>query len=199
MKKLSKVSVAAIAAAALVLGSCNKGAQNTTTETKTETATAPATGEMKIAYIVYDSIFTQYEFCKESRNILEKKQKNIQATVGKKEKALQDAASKFEQDIRANKYTQQQAEGVQANLQKQAYDLQMLKENLLSTYAKEEEKLNKELMDDIQKFIADFNKDGKYAYILSKMGDNILYGAPQFNITDEVIDGLNKAYKSKKK
>ena len=33
--------------------------------------------------------------------------------------------------------------------------------------------------------------------ILTKQGDNILLADPAFDITDEVIAGLNKAYKPK--
>ncbi len=199
MKTFGKFGVAAIAAAALVLGSCNNGTQKNAAPAQTETATAAANSELKIGYIVYDSIFTQYEFCKESKAALEKKLQNIQATVTKKEKALQAAAAKFEQDVRSNKYTsQQQAQSVQAGIEKQAYDLQILKENLMNSYAKEEEKLNKQLQEDIDSFIKKYNKDGKYTYIITKMGDNILYGAPQLNITAEVIEGLNKAHKAKK-
>ena len=75
----------------------------------------------------------------------------------------------------------------------------MLEANLLKSYQEEENKFNIALQDSISNFIKEFNKDKKYTYILSKMGDNILYGAPENNITEEVIKGLNKAYKPSKK
>ena len=43
--------------------------------------------------------------------------------------------------------------------------------------------------------LANYNKDKKYALILSKAGDNILYADKAYDITNEVIAGLNKAYK----
>ena len=200
MKKLGKLSFAAVAASALVMFSCNSGSQNNAAESNTAAATATATNsDIKIAYVEVDSIMTQYEFCKQSKVILEKKQQNIQSTLTKKQQALQSAAVKFEQDVRANKYTQQQAEGVQANLQKQSYDMQMLEGNLLKSYQEEENKFNIALQDSIKNFIREYNKDKKYTYILTKMGDNILYGAPECDITAEVIKGLNKAYKPNKK
>ena len=37
--------------------------------------------------------------------------------------------------------------------------------------------------------------DKKFSIILSKSGDNLLYADKAFDITSEVIAGLNKAYK----
>ena len=52
------------------------------------------------------------------------------------------------------------------------------------------------LRDSIQHYLAVYNKDKKYSLILSKAGDNILYADKAYDITNEVISGLNKAYKS---
>lgn len=199
MKKFGKLGVAAVAAASFVMFSCNNGAQNNAPETKAQAAVASTDGAMKIAYIEVDSIMTQYEFCKEYSKILEKKGQNIDATINKKQQTLQTAAAKFEQDVRANKYTQQQAEGIQANLQKQAYDLEMLKQKLANDFVKEQQKYDTALRDSIHNFLNVYNKDKKYSLILSKAGDNILYADKAFEITDEVIKGLNKAYKPSKK
>ena len=55
---------------------------------------------------------------------------------------------------------------------------------------------NDGLRDSLQHFLAVYNKDKKYDMILTKQGDNILYAAKRFDITDDVINGLNKRYKS---
>ena len=44
-------------------------------------------------------------------------------------------------------------------------------------------------------FLNAYNKDKKYDIILTKQGDNILYAAKRFDITSDVINGLNKRYK----
>ncbi len=44
-------------------------------------------------------------------------------------------------------------------------------------------------------FLDAYNKDKKYDLILTKQGDNILYAAKRFDITNDVINGLNKRYK----
>ncbi|WP_418878117.1 OmpH family outer membrane protein [Xylanibacter rarus] len=191
MKKIIR-SAAVVALMSLVVASCNKQAPKVE-EKSASTNTANA--GMKIAYIEVDSIMSQYKFCKEYSLILEKKSQNIQNTINAKGRSLQAAAAKFQQDIQNNKYTQQQAEAVQAGLQKQNADLQALQQRLGAEFQAETEKFNKALRDSIQHYLDVYNKDKKFSLILSKAGDNILYADKTYDITNEVIAGLNKAYK----
>ena len=47
--------------------------------------------------------------------------------------------------------------------------------------------------------LKEYTKDKKYTIVLAKSGDNILYADKACDITDEVVKGLNKAYKGMKK
>ena len=181
-----------VAFAAIVMVSCNNQAPKV--DEKPTEQNAPT--ELKLAFVEVDSIMTQYTFCKEKSADLEKKGNNIQNTLAQKQQALQNAAVKFQQDIQANKYTQQQAEAVQAGLQKQNNDLQALNQRLTAEFQAETEKFNEELRKNIQAYLAEYNKDKKYSIIFSKQGDNILYADKAYDITKEVVAGLNKAYKA---
>ena len=138
-------------AAACVLASCNNQAPKM--DEKSQSSDSAAT-EMKIAYVEVDSIMSQYQFCKEYSKILEKKSQNIQNTINQKGQSLQAAAVKFQQDIQNNKYTQQQAEAVNAGLQKQQADLQALQQRLGNEFQAETDKFNEALRDSIQHFLA---------------------------------------------
>ncbi len=189
MKKVI-CSAAVVALMSLVAASCNKQAPKVDEK---PAAAASAGTDMKIAFIEVDSIMSQYKFCKEYSAILEKKGQNIQNTISSKGRSLQNAVAKFQQDIQNNKYTQQQAEAVQAGLQKQDADLRELQQRLGAEFQAETDKFNKALRDSIQHYLAIYNKDKKYSLILSKAGDNILYADKAYDITNEVISGLNKA------
>lgn len=183
-----------LAIAVMALASCNNEASKV--EEKSANQTAPT--ELKIAYVEVDSLMTQYTFCKEQSELLEKKSQNIQNTLNQKGQSLQAAAMKFQQDVQNNKYTQQQAEAVQASLQKQQGDLQNLQQRLGAEFQAETEKFNKALRDSLNHYLAQYNKAKKYTLILTKQGDNILYADKSYDITNDVIAGLNKAYKPSK-
>ena len=188
------LAVAFVATAALT--ACDKS--NPQMDKKPENANKTAVaGDLKIAYVEVDSIMSQYKFCKEYSLILQKKGQNIQNTLAKKQEALQAAVANFQQKVQQNAYTREQAEAINAGLQKQGNDLQVLNQRLSTEFQNETDKFNKALRDSIQHYLAVYNKDKKYSIIFSKQGDNLLYADKAYDITNEIIAGLNKAYKGK--
>lgn len=182
--------------ATVALTACDKS--NPQMDKKPENANKSAVaGDLKIAYVEVDSIMSQYKFCKEYSLILQKKGQNIQNTLAKKQEALQAAVANFQQKVQQNAYTREQAEAINAGLQKQGNDLQILNQRLSTEFQNETDKFNKALRDSIQHYLAVYNKDKKYSIIFSKQGDNLLYADKAYDITNEIVAGLNKAYKSK--
>lgn len=192
MKKTILKTSAVAALALLTMASCNKS--NPQVDEKSDNVQKAPT-ELKIAYVEVDSIMSQYKYCKDYSQILQKKGQNIQNTLGAKQQQLQAAAANFQQKVQQNAYTREQAEAIQAGLQKQNDDLQALNQRLSNEFQSETTKYNKALRDSIQNFLAKYNKDKKYTLILSKAGDNLLYADKTYDITNEVIAGLNKSYK----
>lgn len=186
-------TLALAAMTTLAFTSCNK--QNSQAENKSESNTKAAPTSLKIAYVEVDSIMSQYKFCKDYSLILQKKGQNIQSTLASKQQALQAAAANFQQKVQQNAYTREQAEAIQAGLQKQSADLQGLNQRLSNEFQVETEKYNAALRDSLRHFLNEYNKDKKYSLILSKAGDNLLYADKAFDITNDVVAGLNKAYK----
>ena len=183
------------AAAIVALASCNN--ESPKMDEKPAADDAGQGGSVKIAYVEVDSLMTQYEFCKEFTLILEKKSTNARNTLNSKGQALQSAMANFQQKLQNNGFTsREQAEGQQAAIQRQQQSLQELQARLENELAQETQKYNAGLRDSLSHFLDAYNKDKKYDLILTKQGDNILYAAKRFDITADVINGLNKRYKS---
>ena len=182
-------------AAIVALASCN----NASPKMDDQPADADSLGGtgLKIAYVEVDSLMTQYEFCKDFTLVLQKKSNNARNTLNQKGQQLQSAMNNFQQKLNNNGFTsREQAESQQAAIQRQQNDLQQLQARLENELANETATYNEGLRDSLQHFLAKYNKDKKYDLILTKQGDNILYAAKRFDITADVINGLNKAYKS---
>ncbi|MDD7708787.1 MAG: OmpH family outer membrane protein [Prevotella sp.] len=194
-KKTILRTVALAFVATMGMTSCDKS--NPQMDQKANASAKAAAGDMKIAYVEVDSIMSQYKFCKEYSLILQKKGQNIQNTLAQKQQALQAAAANFQLKVQQNAYTREQAEGVNASLQKQNNDLQILNQRLSAEFQNETDQFNKALRDSIQHYLASYNKDKKYSIIFSKQGDNLLYADKAYDITNEIVAGLNKAYKGK--
>ncbi|MBR4363338.1 MAG: OmpH family outer membrane protein [Prevotella sp.] len=155
-----------------------------------------ATTELKIAYIEVDSLMTQYNFAKDKSLELQKKSNNARNTLTQKGNQLQAAAANFQQKLQNNGFqSREQAAGVQAAIERQQRDLQELQARLETELANETAKFNDALRDSLSNFLKAYNKDKKYTMILSKAGDNILMADKKYDITQDVINGLNKRYK----
>lgn len=192
---MKKYVLSAMAVAAMMV-SCNNAAPK-----MDEQPSAGNSGDgMKIAYVEVDSLMTQYTFAKDYTVTLEKKSNNARNTLNQKGNALQAAVNNFQQKLNNNGFqSREQAEGVQAAIQRQQSDLQQLQARLENELASETAKFNQALRDSLNNFLEAYNKDKKYDLILSKAGDNILFASKKFDITQDVINGLNKRYKPGKK
>jgi outer membrane protein len=139
---------------------------------------------------------TQYDFAKYYSVTLQKKSNNARNTLNQKGSALQAAMANFQQKLNNNGFqSREQAASQQAAIERQQRDLQELQARLEGELAQETAKFNEALRDSLQNFLKAYNQDKKYDLILSKAGDNILMGNKKFDITQDVINGLNKRYK----
>ena len=151
---------------------------------------------LKIAYVEVDSLMTQYDFAKDYSVTLQKKSNNARNTLTTKGNALQAAVNNFQQKLNNNGFTsREQAASQQAAIERQQRDLQELQARLENELASETAKFNETLRDSLQNFLKDYNKDKQFSLILTKQGDNILLADKRFDITNDVINGLNKRYK----
>lgn len=182
------------AVSALLLMSCNNSSSKM--DEQPASGQPVATTGMKIAYVEVDSLMSQYNFCKDFTLVLQKKSNNARNTLNQKGQQLQAAMNNFQQKLNNNSFTsREQAETAQAAIQRQQENLQELQNRLGSELDAETAKYNTALRDSLQNFLKDYNKTKKYDLILSKAGDNILFADKRYDITMDVINGLNKRYK----
>lgn len=184
-----------VLALAAVMASCNNASPKM--DEKPQAAGAENVGGMKIAFVEVDSLMTQYNFAKDYSVTLQKKSNNARNTLTQKSNELQAAVSNFQQKLQNNGFTsREQAASVQQGIERRQRDLQELQARLESELASETQKFNEALRDSLNSFLASYNKDKQFDLILSKAGDNILFADRKFDITKDIINGLNKRYKS---
>ena len=189
-----KKNVFGALASVAVLASCNNASPKM--DEKPQAAGTESSTGMKIAYVEVDSLMTQYDFAKDYSVTLQKKSNNARNTLTQKGNQLQAAVNNFQQKLNNNGFTsREQAASVQAAIERQQRDLQELQVRLESELANETQKFNEALRDSLNNFLTSYNKDKKYDLILSKAGDNILFADHKYDITKDIINGLNKRYK----
>ena len=194
MKRLNYLVNGLAALALIVLFSqCAGKADNQTTNAS---AQAAGLSGMKIAYVEIDTLLAKYNYCVDLNEAMVKKSENVRLTLNQKAKDLDRQKQEFQTKVQNNAYlTQERAQQEYNRIAKLEQDLQNLGNKLQAELMSENEKNSLQLRDSINSFLKTYNKDKGYSLIISNTGfDNLLYADPAFNITQEIVDGLNARY-----
>ena len=148
---------------------------------------------MPIAYLNVDSLLVNYTFAQEASERLMKKQEDARLKLNTKARTLQNEMADFQRKLENNAFlSRERAEKEQQRLLTKQQELQELEAQLTEDIMLENQKLNMQLADTLTNFLKEFNADGRFHVILSNSAkDNVLMAAEQYDITTQVIDGLN--------
>ena len=175
---------------------------------KTANADVEAQGELlPIAVVNTDSILTHYTLAVESSDKLQSQYEESMVKLDSRAKAFQKEYETFQQDVlnfqkklEANAFlSRERAESEQQRLQKKEQqllakqqELENLRQKLSNDFLAQQNELTMQLQDSLQLFLRDYNADGHLHLIIN---DAVLLNkAAGYDVTDEVIEGLNARY-----
>ena len=164
-----------------------------------ETVAAEQTDVMPVAYLNVDSLLMNYTFAQEASDKLMSKQEDARVKMNTKLRTFQNEVADFQRKLENNAFmSRERAEKEQQRLAKKEQELQELEAKLTQDIMIENQKLNQQLADSLNNFLQIFNADGRYHVILSNSAkDNVLMANEQYDITNEVVNGLNARYSGK--
>lgn len=186
---INVVLVAAVAALFVIFYSDKKTAPS-------EVVVAESSEVMPVAYLNVDSLLANYTFAQEASDKLMSKQEDARVKMNTKLRTFQNEVADFQRKLENNAFlSRERAEKEQQRLAKKEQELQELEAKLTQDIMLENQKLNLQLADSLTNFLQLFNADGRYHIILSNTAkDNVLMAGEQYDITDDVIEGLNARY-----
>lgn len=200
MKRINYLMSGLVAFALIVLFAQCAGKSENQSANNASSQAAGLSG-MKIAFVEVDTLLAKYNFCIDLNEAMVKKSENVRLTLNQKAAELEKQKREFQTKYENNAYlSQERAQQEYNRIAKQEQDLQALSNKLQSELMSENEKNSLQLRDSINAFLKEYNKDKKYSMIFSNTGfDNLLYADDVYNITQEILDGLNARYSSPKK
>lgn len=166
--------------------------------TSETTAVPVAEGtQMPIAYLNVDSLLAHYTFAQEAQEKLMSKQEDARLKLNQNARTLQSEMADFQKKYENNAFlSAERAQSEYQRLQKKQQDLEDLENKLAQDIMMENQKLNIQLADSLSAFLKDYNADGRYQIIMSNNAkDNILMAADIYDITNEIVSGMNARYK----
>ncbi len=142
-----------------------------------------------------------YTFAKEINEQLMNKEEASRADLNERAKIFRQDAAEFQRKVQNNGFlNMERAQSEQQRLGKAEQDLQQLSQRLSNELMGEQEKLNRQLRDTLVNYLDIFATDKPYKMILSNtLGDNVLYGVKDVDVTNQIVDGLNARHAESKK
>lgn len=154
---------------------------------------------VSIGFVNSDTIMENYSLVKNMKDSLEAKQTKAEASFTAQQTAFENSVLDYQTKMKANLLSIDEATKTEKLLTQQQEYLYQLNEELSIKLAEEEVKLNTMLQDSIMNFLKRYNKKYNFDYILGfAPGSGILYANDSLDITNDVLEGLNKDYKSEK-
>ena len=106
---------------------------------------------------------------------------------------VQDAQYKFEKGL----VTRAEAEQLQQQLGTEEQSLMTLQNQYAQELQEEGLVRNRRMLDMIEQYVNELSQTTGYSYVYSySFGGNLIYGAEAYNITTQVVAGLNEKFKT---
>ena len=181
---------------AIVLGFNQCANNNNNAPSPSAPSGAAGSSNMKISYVEIDSLLTKYNFWNDLNEQMIKKEENIRTTLNEKGRKLEKEAQEFQRKYENNGFiSPERAQQEYQRIQKQQQELAELQQKLSEELAAENQKNSLQMRDSINSFLKVYNQTKGYDLNISNTGfDNLLYANPAYNITNEIVEGLNARY-----
>lgn len=178
------------------VSACNQDVSDNETKTeKTPRSSSDTSGSsgFRVAFIYGDTINEKYNFLIDAQDELEQESKLMDERLRKKLQRAEGRARELQQQ--AATMTQMQMQEAQLELQNLDLEMQQFQESLANEFRQREVKLQQQYVNKVDSFLLQFNSDDRFDMILNfQRGGNLLWMNDAFDITDEVLEGLNAAY-----
>jgi outer membrane protein len=156
----------------------------------------PIVNNLRMAYFNLDSLEAHYLYFKDVLDQVKGKENEMNAELSSMEKSYQKKISEWQKKAPTMSQTEgQEAQQEYAQMQ-QSY--QIRKQSLQESLLKHNEDLKTDIRKKIEDYLKEYNKLRGYNYIISYDANSFIYLRDTANnITDDLVGGLNAAYKKK--
>ena len=170
---------------------------NASTGSTAATSGAAAAGK-KMVYVQADSLLKNYEYYKDFQKEFESKGFQLENDLGNRARSFQNEVTFFQQKAQQGGMTQEQGQSVQAQLAKKEQEITQYRDGQLRKLEGERMKKTEEFYVGIYEYFKRYNKENGYEVVFGySKGGGILFADPALDVTQKIVDGLNKEYKEK--
>lgn len=155
-----------------------------------------ASGSFKIAYFVEDSLQSGFEYYSEQVKELAAKQQQIRSQLLAERNAFGEKVKEYQS--KGQTMTQMEAAKANQDIEQRQKTMQANEQEKSQTFEEQRFKVGQDIRTKIEAFLKEYNKNKTYAFVLSSSSEIIYYKDSTYDITKDLIKGLNEKYPKKK-
>lgn len=157
-----------------------------------------ANANFRIAYFDIDSLQTHYDYYKDALSQMKQREGAVNAELQELKTRYQRRIMELQQ--KGPSMSQTEGEAAQREVNEMDQNYRQRESSLQDKLHNQQLELMKDLRKQIEDYLKEYNKGKDYAFILSyEPGFLMYYKDSAYNITPDLIRGLNDQYKNKKK
>ena len=158
----------------------------------------PAVKTGSIAFVNSEVLLQNYDLVTKLSNQLDKQKQNKDADFTKRQSEYEQEAAYFQQQVQAQSISEQSAQEIYQQLMAKQEELYALQQKYSNELGQLEFEMNVTLLDSVRNYLERMNKKSKFDYILNlDATGNIFVAKDTFDITPQVIKGLNQEFQLK--
>ncbi|NBY24909.1 MAG: OmpH family outer membrane protein [Chitinophagaceae bacterium] len=158
-------------------------------------AKATPAGPFKMAYFEMDSVEANFELVKELKDELLKKEQGIEQEMQKMANNMQQRYNYYQQQANTGLMNQSQSDAAGRELRNLDEQMKNRKQALDAEYGDFVMRRQNEIKAKIEEYLREYNNASSYTYIVSYEPGLFYYKDTAYNITADLVKGLNERYK----
>ncbi len=151
--------------------------------------------DISIAFFSMDSVMNKWDLYFSYQQDLAKSQAEMEAEFAGKTESFYQRVQDAQYKIQRQLVTRTEAEQLQQQLAAEEQELMALQNQYAADLQEQGMVKNRLMMDMIERYVTKISQERGYSYVYSyQFGGNLIYGAKPYDITDQIVAGLNETY-----
>jgi outer membrane protein len=178
--------------------SSKKGNGGETVVSRRVLDTSSSVNAYRIAYFDIDSITNNYQYCVDVKTDLEKVKEAIEKRVTARQNEFDMAYGRLQERAAAKNLTEAEMSRERQILEEKQQDVSAERDKGTIDFEQKRKIFELQIKENIVEFLREYNTPQRFSFIMADEPGIFYYRDSLYNITAEVLDGLNRQYGKKR-
>lgn len=155
------------------------------------TAASTSAQQIKIGFVDLQRALNESSAGKKAKEEFKKQVERLQVDLKSQKQRIEALKEQLEKKAMVMK--DEERRNLEKDYQKKLRDFELAYKDSQSELQMKDNELTASLLKELQAVIEQYGKNGNYTIILEQASSSVLYGAPEIDLTDQIIEAYNRS------